>query len=94
MSQSLIEQELKKQDDHLELISNDISRLGKTAKAINYELGDQNKMIDEITHDVEHADTKLTTVDGQKQSMLYFDFGGVVYNFNHSFIGVVVSGVD
>jgi hypothetical protein len=40
-----IDQELKKQDEYLDLISNDVLRLGNTAQAINCELTNQNTMI-------------------------------------------------
>jgi t-SNARE complex subunit (syntaxin) len=74
-----MDQELKKQDDHLELISRDMLELANTANKINYELNIQNKIIDDINCDVERADTKLVASNHSITKILLMDKNNCCY---------------
>lgn len=57
-----IQEQLRVQDEGLEMLSQSADRLGKMSMAIHEELGHQNKMLDEMDQDLEQASENLDFV--------------------------------
>lgn len=63
-------QQLQKQDEGLEMLSQSADRLGQLSLNIHEELGHQNKMLDEMEEDLDKATTNLHFVTRKTQELI------------------------
>lgn len=57
-----VQMQLQRQDEGLEMLSQSAERLGKMSMSISEELGQQNKMLDEMDDDLDTAGENLDIV--------------------------------
>lgn len=62
--------ELKRQDDGLDMLSQSASRLGTLSLGISEELGQQNKMLDEMEDDLEKATNDLDILSKKTKELI------------------------
>ena len=67
---------LQKQDEGLEMLSQSAERLGKMSMTISDELGQQNKMLEEMDADLEMAGDNLDMVTRKTKELIQKAGGG------------------
>jgi ABC-type transport system involved in cytochrome c biogenesis ATPase subunit len=83
------QEQMRQQDEGLEMLSQSADRLGKMSMTISEELGHQNKMLDEMDQDLDDANENLDFVTrktkefivqsgGQKNCLIIATLAGVV----------------
>lgn len=63
-------QQFKKQDEGLEMLSQSADRLGQLSMGIHEELGQQNKLLDEMEDDLDKATTRLDYVTQKTRELV------------------------
>eukprot|EP00567_Pseudictyota_dubia_P016175 CAMPEP_0197438308 /NCGR_PEP_ID=MMETSP1175-20131217/5346_1 /TAXON_ID=1003142 /ORGANISM="Triceratium dubium, Strain CCMP147" /LENGTH=133 /DNA_ID=CAMNT_0042968013 /DNA_START=274 /DNA_END=675 /DNA_ORIENTATION=- len=63
-------QQMKEQDEGLEMLSQSADRLGMLSKNIHEELGHQNKLLDEMEEDLDTATTQLDFVTQKTRELI------------------------
>mmetsp|Transcript_33410 Transcript_33410/g.68213 ORF Transcript_33410/g.68213 Transcript_33410/m.68213 type:complete len:136 (-) Transcript_33410:270-677(-) len=63
-------EQLKKQDEGLEMLSKSADRLGELSLNIHEELGHQNKLLNEMEDDLEKATTQLDFVTKKTRELI------------------------
>lgn len=71
-----VQQQLQRQDEGLEMLSQSAERLGKMSMSISEELGQQNKMLDEMDVDLDEADENLNIVTRKTKDFIEKQAGG------------------
>ena len=61
---------MQEQDDTLDELGNAVTRVGEMAEAIGEEIGQQNKMLDELDQDMTNAEEELGIVMGKMAKFL------------------------
>lgn len=72
------QQQLEQQDKGLEMLSQSAERLGQLSMNIHEELGQQNKMLDDMESDLDKASTRLDIVTAKTRELIKRS-GGVKY---------------
>ena len=62
--------QLEQQDEGLEMLSQSAERLGKMSMTISDELGQQNKMLDEMDEDLEIAGDHLSSITDKTKEFI------------------------
>jgi hypothetical protein len=62
--------EMRKQDDGLDMLSQSASRLGTLSLGISEELGQQNKMLDEMENELEKATDDLNILSKKTKELI------------------------
>jgi t-SNARE complex subunit (syntaxin) len=81
---------LQKQDEGLEMLSQSAERLGKMSMTISDELGQQNKMLDEMDADLEMAGENLNMVTRKTRELIQKSGGGRTFVLIIGLILVVI----
>lgn len=84
------QEHLKKQDEGLEMLSQSAERLGKMSLTISEELGQQNKILDEMDDDLEAASDNLNMVTRKTKELIEKSGGGRTFVLIVGLILVVV----